>query len=196
MLQHLVIDVSRPPENDDLHAILTNKPQPSHGVAHPDSAIPVADITIRRRAGIVDAFCLVVSFGAVLALYAGFGGKLLPSKLDFLICAAALTLLYAQYFTLFTVMGGATPGMMFAGLRVVTFEGAAPEPSRLLWRSFGYVISGVTALLGFCWALADEDRLTWHDRISQTYIARIHAPPEPTADSLAQPAQPWEHPTV
>ncbi len=194
MLEQLVIDVSRPPEHD-LHAILTNTPPPSLGVAHPDSAIPVADLSIRRRAGMLDAMCLLVAFTAVFALYAGFGGKLLPSKLDFLVCAGALTLLYAQYFTLFTVMGGATPGMMFTGLRVVTFEGESPAPSRLLWRSFGYLISGVTALLGFCWALADEDRLTWHDRISQTYIARIHALPEPRTDSLAQPGQPWEHPT-
>jgi uncharacterized RDD family membrane protein YckC len=195
MLEHLVIDVSRPPEND-LHSILTNNPPPSHGVAHPDSAIPVADLGIRRRAGLVDAMCLLVAFTAVFALYAGFGGKLLASKFDFLICAAALTLLYTQYFTLFTVMGGATPGMMFAGLRVVSFEGDAPTPSRLLWRSFGYLISGITALLGFCWALADEDRLTWHDRISQTYIARINPLPEPSADSLAQPGQHLEHPTA
>jgi uncharacterized RDD family membrane protein YckC len=194
MLEHLVIDVSRPPEND-LHSLLTQQPQPSHGVAHPDPAIPVADLSIRRRAGMVDGLCLLVAITAVFSLYAGFGGKLLPTKLDFLVCAAALTLLYAQYFTLFTVMGGATPGMMFTGLRVVSFEGESPTPARLLWRSFGYLISGVTALLGFCWALADEDRLTWHDRISQTYIAQINVVPVTSADTLAQPGQHWEHPT-
>jgi len=40
----------------------------------------------------------------------------------------------------------------------------------LIWRSIGYQISGGTAFLGYLWALWDEDKLTWHDRISQTYI--------------------------
>jgi uncharacterized RDD family membrane protein YckC len=174
LFEHLVIDVSRPP-GPDLVSILRSAPEPSTNLSHPSQAVPVADLAARRRAFLVDASCLLVAFTCVLGLYMGFGGKLLATKLDVLVCAAALTLLYTQYFTLFTVMGGATPGMMFAGLRVLSFEGQSPEPVRLLWRSFGYFVSGVTALLGFCWALADEDRLTWHDRISQTYLAHAYA---------------------
>jgi uncharacterized RDD family membrane protein YckC len=174
LFERLVIDVSRPPE-PDLAAIFRSPPEPSSNLLHPSLAVPVADLASRRRAFMVDAGCLLLSFSCVMGLYLGFGGKLLATKLDIVVCAATLTLLYSQYFTLFTVMGGATPGMMFAGLRVVSFEGSAPEPARLLWRSFGYFISGVTALLGFCWALADEDHLTCHDRISQTYIAHAYA---------------------
>lgn len=172
--EQLVIDVSRPPE-PDFAAALRPAFESTHSFAHPSSAVPVADLSVRRRAFLVDAGCVLVAFSCVLGLYLGFGGRLLATKLDLLICVATLTLLYTQYFTLFTVMGGATPGMMFTGLRVVSFEGEAPAPSRLLWRSFGYLVSGVPALLGFCWALADEDRLTCHDRISQTYIARAYA---------------------
>jgi uncharacterized RDD family membrane protein YckC len=53
-------------------------------------------------------------------------------------------------------------------------DGTFPETRQLLWRSFGYLLSGATLLLGFLWALWDEDRMTWHDRISQTYIASAH----------------------
>ena len=107
--------------------------------------------------------------------FAAFGGRIAPGKVDLLICAAVLGLLYTQYFTLFTMMGGATPGMMFAGLRVVSYEGKTPDPGRLIWRSVGYAISGATALLGYLWAFWDQDHLTWHDRISQTYVARAES---------------------
>ena len=60
--------------------------------------------------------------------------------------------------------------MRICGLRVATFDGAPPRLGQLLWRSFGYLVSGGTLLLGFLWALWDEDHLTWHDRISQTYV--------------------------
>lgn len=183
MFEQLVIDVSRPPE-PDLAAILRQQHTSTHTFAHPSSVTPVADLAARRRAFVVDAGCILLAFTCVLGLYLGFGGKLLATKLDVLVCGATLMLLYAQYFTLFTVMGGATPGMMFAGLRVVSFEGDAPAPVKLLWRSFGYLVSGIPALLGFCWALADEDHLTCHDRISQTYIAHAYALAENSAPSV------------
>jgi uncharacterized RDD family membrane protein YckC len=94
--------------------------------------------------------------------------------------AVALALFYAQYFALFTVFGGETPGMSLFKLRVVSFDGAVPTSRQLLWRSFGYLVSAGTALLGFLWALWDEDHLTWQDRISQTYLT--NAPLAKTAE--------------
>ncbi|HET9402616.1 MAG TPA: RDD family protein, partial [Candidatus Acidoferrales bacterium] len=113
-----------------------------------------------------------------LAIFSGFialGGRFAAGKTEVLICLATVGLLAAQYFTLFTVMGGTTPGMMITGLRLVSFEGDAPAPSQLVWRSIGYLISGGTAFLGYLWSLWDEDELTWHDRISQTYITPAEA---------------------
>ncbi|MGH9593723.1 MAG: RDD family protein, partial [Bryobacteraceae bacterium] len=127
--------------------------------------------------------CLVLSYSGVLGLFTAFGGHLQAAKLDALVCLGTLALLYLQYFTLFTVMGGATPGMMLTGLRIVSFEGDAPSPSQLLWRSFGYMVSGVTAMLGFFWALWDEDQLTWQDRISQSYITRSESLVEAAVDA-------------
>ena len=60
--------------------------------------------------------------------------------------------------------------MQLRGLMVVCLDGHLPDTRQLLWRSFGYVLSGATLMLGYLWALWDEDRLTWQDRISQTYI--------------------------
>jgi uncharacterized RDD family membrane protein YckC len=41
----------------------------------------------------------------------------------------------------------------------------------MVWRSIGYVLSAGTFFLGFFWSMWDEDELTWHDRISHTYLA-------------------------
>jgi len=54
-----------------------------------------------------------------------------------------------------------------------------------VWRSFGYLLSGAALMLGFFWAFWDEDRLTWHDRISQTYVTG--AAPVTPADPVELP---------
>jgi uncharacterized RDD family membrane protein YckC len=171
-VEHLLIDVSRPAEVEE-----SPKIQWSTGLTVPtDSALlPVASISVRRRAGLVDAIFVALAFAGVFGLFAAFGGRLALAKMDAVVCAAIVALLYAQYFTLFTVMGGATPGMMLTGLRLVSFDGTAPQPKQLAWRSFGYVISGGTAFIGFLSTLWDEDHLSWHDRISQTYITSAEA---------------------
>jgi hypothetical protein len=41
----------------------------------------------------------------------------------------------------------------------------------MLWRSAGYMLSAGTFFMGFLWSLWDEDALTWHDRLSHTYLS-------------------------
>jgi uncharacterized RDD family membrane protein YckC len=93
---------------------------------------------------------------------------------------ATFYLFYAQYFVLFTTFAGATPGMQICGLTIVRLDGSLPDTRQLLWRSFGYVLSGATMMLGFLWSLWDEDRFTWQDRISQTYITAATPVMEPS----------------
>jgi len=40
-------------------------------------------------------------------------------------------------------------------------------------RAVGYLLSAGTCFLGFLWVFWDEDGLTWHDRMSNTYLAPI-----------------------
>jgi uncharacterized RDD family membrane protein YckC len=148
---------------------------------------PVASLAQRRLAGILDAGFLLFTFGGILALFGALGGRFTLTRLDAAITVAALGMFYAQYFTLFTVFGGSTPGMMLRGLRVVSFDGDTPTPRQMLWRSFGYLISAGTFMLGFLWALWDEDHLCWQDRISQTYLTPA-APADASIESPASPA--------
>jgi uncharacterized RDD family membrane protein YckC len=134
---------------------------------------PVASLSERRKAALLDAALLLFSYGGMLALFTALGGRLGFNKLDAIVTGATLALFYAQYFALFTIFGGSTPGMMLRRIRVVSFDGAVPTSRQMAWRSFGYLISAGTCFLGFLWALWDEDHLCWHDRISQTYVTPI-----------------------
>jgi len=132
--------------------------------------VPVADLSERARAGWFDTVFLIASYAGFLILFGSLGGQFSLGKYDAAVYAVTFFLLYVQYFGLFTSLNGSTPGMHLCGLRVVSFDGSEPTTGQLLWRSFGYLVSAGTLCLGFLWSLWDEDRLTWQDRISQTYI--------------------------
>jgi hypothetical protein len=142
---------------------------PGEGLSHAP-LLSVGSLPERRRAAVVDAGLLLFSYGGMLALFTVLGGHIGFNKPDLAVAGATLALFYAQYFALFTVFGGSTPGMMLRGLRVVSFDGAVPTSRQMVWRSFGYLISAGTCFLGFVWALWDDDQLCWQDRISHTYL--------------------------
>ena len=155
--------------------------------ARPQTAlVPVATLPERRMAGLLDAIFLILTYAGFLALFRSLGGQIEIQKIDALVYFAAFYLLYVQYFFLFTAFAGATPGMQLRGLTVVRLDGHLPDTRQLLWRSFGYLLSGATLMLGYLWALWDEDRFTWQDRISQTYVTA--APPLMEGEAYEVPA--------
>ena len=158
----LVIDVSLPLDVQGSEA--------QEAPAHQPGLYPVASIDDRRIAALADAACLFFAYGAFLALFGSVGGEFTLSKLSAVVSLATFAIVYLQYFALFTIFGGTTPGMMLRGLQVVSFSGDNPSPRQMLLRSAGYVLSAGTFFLGFLWALWDEDTLTWHDRMSRTYL--------------------------
>jgi uncharacterized RDD family membrane protein YckC len=143
---------------------------------------PVASMQDRRIAAVIDIVCLLFAYGGFMALFSSLGGQFSATKLNAAVYVATFAVVYLQYFALFTIFGGTTPGMMFRGLQVSSFSGAPPSPRQYLLRSLGYVLSASAAFAGFAWSWWDEDHLTWHDRISRTYLsspatrAAFHAP--------------------
>jgi uncharacterized RDD family membrane protein YckC len=146
---------------------------------------PMASMDERRRALLIDAACLAFAYGGFLALFSSLGGHFTLSKLSATVCFFTFAFVYIQYFGLFTIFGGSTPGMMFSGIHVASFTGDAPTARQYLLRAAGYLLSAGTCFLGFLWVLWDEDGLTWHDRLSKTYLARIESLGE---ESMSQPA--------
>jgi uncharacterized RDD family membrane protein YckC len=163
----MVIDVSNPSAEFDVAH------EPTAPAVHSEvpGLYPVASIDDRRLAALIDTACLMFAYGGFLALFSAVGGQFTLSKLSAAVCVATFSIVYLQYFALFTIFGGTTPGMMLRGLHVVSFSGEPPTPHQMLMRSAGYLLSAGTFFLGFLWAMWDEDALTWHDRISHTYLS-------------------------
>ena len=162
----LLIDVSLPPEQEES---LPELPVESETRVY-SGLFPVASIEERRGAALVDAACLAFAYGGFLALFGSLGGHFTFSKLSAAVCFFTFAFVYVQYFGLFTIFGGTTPGMMVRGLQVASFSGESPTPRQYFLRALGYMLSAGTLFLGFLWAVWDEDALTWHDRLSRTYL--------------------------
>jgi uncharacterized RDD family membrane protein YckC len=165
----MVIDVSLQPETENPAQHRLSDEQSN---SQPD-LYPVASIDDRRLAAIIDLFCLLFAYGGFLVLFGSLGGHFTISKLSAAVCATTFAIVYLQYFALFTIFGGTTPGMMMRSLQVTSFSGEPPTPRQLLLRSAGYLLSAATFFLGFLWAMWDEDELTWHDRLSRTYLSAV-----------------------
>ena len=167
------IDVSVPPagrndnpaRNDNASAPKQKELTETYGL------YPVASLEERRFAAAIDIACLLFAYGGFLALFGSLGGQFTVSKLSAAVYGLTFAIVYLQYFALFTVFGGTTPGMMFRGLQVASFTGDPPTPRQMLLRAAGYILSAGTLFLGFFWAWWDEDALTWHDRLSHTYLS-------------------------
>jgi uncharacterized RDD family membrane protein YckC len=162
----MMIDVSVPPAPEgETETTEDEEPSERYGL------YPVAGLEQRRVAALIDAICLIFAYGGFLVLFGSLGGQFTLSKLSAAVYAAAFAIVYLQYFALFTVFGGTTPGMMFRGLQVASFTGGQPTPQQMFLRAAGYVLSAGTFFMGFVWAWWDEDTLTWHDRLSRTYLS-------------------------
>jgi uncharacterized RDD family membrane protein YckC len=173
----MVIDVSVPPVPEgeaETEAVENEVPSERYGL------YPVASLDERRVSAAIDVVCLAFAYGGFLTLFSTLGGQFTLSKLSAAVYAATFAIVYLQYFCLFTVFGGTTPGMMFRGLQVASFSGGQPTPRQMLLRAAGYALSVGTFFMGFLWAWWDEDTLTWHDRLSRTYLS------SPQTRALAQ----------
>ncbi len=130
----------------------------------------VAPLGRRFVAGLADALLLLAGAGLFALVFSYTGGHvaLQPASLAVFAGLAALGLM--AYFGIFTALAGGTPGLLWTGLEVVNLDGYFPTAAESFWRAFGYLVSFSSLMLGFVWALFDTDRLTWHDRVSGTYI--------------------------
>jgi uncharacterized RDD family membrane protein YckC len=130
---------------------------------------PVALPVHRLMAVAADASLIAIALGLFVAIFYLSGGRVVftrPSMLLFVGVIAGVVFLYRL---LWCLGNGDTPGMRFAGLRLVDFDGRRPEREQRTIRLAASVLSTASAGLGLVWALVDEENLTWHDHISKTF---------------------------
>lgn len=134
------------------------------------SAVSIAQMKMRFFAALIDALVLLSAMGIYALIFWRAGGAFSSEPLELAATGLIGAFFIMLYFAGCTAMASATPGLMWAGLEVITFEGNAPRLSDCLWRGFGYLVSMSALMLGFIWAVVDAEGLTWHDRMSRTFI--------------------------
>jgi uncharacterized RDD family membrane protein YckC len=150
---------------------LDSEEQESSAPREPEIEVPlaVAEVKDRVMAGMLDAG-VVLSAAALFAVMAWFALPGVPhTKPFFMVLGAVSLLIWALYQHLFLLYAGRTLGMSVCGIRLSTFDGHTPEWKQRASRARFMFISMASVMLGFLWAMVDEDMLCWHDRISRTF---------------------------
>lgn len=140
--------------------------------APPAPIVQPASLSWRLLAPVVDGALIAVAFLAAAALAAITAGQLPGPRTVELGAALAMLALAAAYQMLFFTLGRATPGMKYAGIELSTFDGLCPTRAQRWRRLMAQLLSLVPLGLGFAWALFDDAHLTWHDRLSKTYLRK------------------------
>jgi len=130
---------------------------------------PVAVPAQRMLAAATDASLILVATGVVLVVFLVGGGEMVFDRDTAPFLAGVVAVLALFYRVLWGIADGDTPGMRFAGLRLVDFDGRKPQREARLLRQAAGLLSLCSLGLGLVWALVDEESLTWHDHISKTF---------------------------
>jgi len=143
-------------------------------------AYSVAPIGRRFLAGLVDGLVLVSGGGIFALIFIFAGGRLTPVPLNLAVLGVIAVIFVWSYFGLFTALAFSTPGQAWLGMEVRNLDGWPPAPRESWLRAFGYLVSLSAFMIGFLWAVVDSDSLTWHDRISSTFLTPVkkNAPSE------------------
>lgn len=149
-------------------------------------AVPIATMNMRFFAALIDAAVLVLGAGLFALVFWRVGGGITTEPLELAALGLIGAFLIVLYFAGSTAIASASPGLIWAGLEVITFEGNPPRISHCIWRGFGYLVSMSALMLGFIWAAVDAEGLTWHDRMSRTFIV-----PAEMQEQAAPPRTPW-----
>jgi uncharacterized RDD family membrane protein YckC len=141
------------------------------GLAGGLAPLPLAPMGRRFLAGVLDAVVLLVSAGLFAFIFWRAGGHVTMRALNVAVLVFIPAFIVMAYFGLFTALTATTPGLLWMGLEIRDMDGGRPTPQDAFYRAFGCLVSTSALLLGFVWALVDSEGLTWHDRMSRTFLA-------------------------
>jgi uncharacterized RDD family membrane protein YckC len=157
-----------------VHA-LHNDVQPEYfgepvAVAVKNRAIYQAPLSLRAMAAIVDGSLVLAALSAVTWEVASHSRSLPGMRAAEMGAGIGLLLMSALYLGLFNAFGQGTPGMRYARIALSTFEGEIPSRKMRFNRLAALILSVLPVGVGMLWSIFDEDRLSWHDRLSGTYL--------------------------
>ncbi len=145
------------------------------------NSITTEPVSLLRRLGAVLYDGMLI--GATVLIVGGILGTLLSRLLGLpeiapgtvLAKVMFLTEIFMAYllFGWFWTHGGQTLGMRAWKIRVLTEDGYPLNWQQSFFRFVAALFSWVALGVGFWVALADPEKLTWHDRFSRTRLVRV-----------------------
>jgi uncharacterized RDD family membrane protein YckC len=152
------------------HPLVEERPQAEP--APPAQQVHLAPFGYRLMAAVVDG-CLMLGAFFTSAMFLATHMQSVPAPRSAeALMVGGLLLVGFVYHALFFALATSTPGMRYAGIALSTFDDESPTPAQLRRRLGAMALSLVPVGLGFAWSLFDDDHLSWHDRISQTYLRK------------------------
>jgi uncharacterized RDD family membrane protein YckC len=138
----------------------------------PGLEIEPAPMSRRLLAAFVDCTLIAAALVAAAMLAASNVSELPGVRAVEFGAAVALLAIGVAYHTCFMTLAQATPGMKYAGIEINTFSGYTTSRGQRCGRLLAMLLSVLPLGLGVVWALFDDGHLTWHDRLSRTYLRK------------------------
>jgi uncharacterized RDD family membrane protein YckC len=132
--------------------------------------LTVAPIALRAMATMFDLGLAGGLTGLFLTTVRLALGHLPSGTAAYISYAVGAVLFFLLYKLIYCLYGQPTYGLQGARLRVVTFDGAEPGRAQCMIRLLAGCVSVMSAGMGLMWSMADQDKLSWHDHISQTFL--------------------------
>ena len=131
-----------------------------------------APLSVRAIAGAMDLGVALLATGLFAGAVHLVEEVALSPEETIRVISIAFVLNLTFYLLCFLLFAGRTAGMSWLGLSVLNLDGEPPAASQRRSRAFGTLLSLAALGIGFVWAAADEQGLTWHDRMSKTFVAQ------------------------
>jgi uncharacterized RDD family membrane protein YckC len=131
-----------------------------------------APLSVRAIAGAMDLGVALLATGVFTAIVYQVEQVTLSPDEAMRVIGTAFALNLTCYLFCSLLYAGRTAGMSWLGLSVLNLDGEPPAASQLRSRAFGALLSLAALGVGFIWAAADEQGLTWHDRMSRTFVSQ------------------------
>ena len=126
-------------------------------------------ISARVTAFAFDATMMLSGIAVFLGAIHYWMGAIPMDKRSLPLLAGAALLIVGLYKALWCLGNGDSPGMRWAKLRLITFDGRQPTRRHRIRRALSGAFVSPAMGIGLAWALVDEEALTWHDHISKTF---------------------------
>jgi uncharacterized RDD family membrane protein YckC len=152
----------------DWNAPVNRRPQaPREAVRYCDA--PVATPIHRGAAAALDYAIVAIAVGILVVMLYTVAPELVTLAAAPYIGALAAFCAVA-YKLLWVLAETDSPGLRWAQIRTLNFDGLDPSRNERLARVLAGCLSVLAGGLGLIWAAADEETLSWHDHMSKTFL--------------------------